>query len=333
MHKKLSTTVRASVGVAAIAMLLVLYLPIWKIELTAPQYPEGLTLRIYADRIGGDVDVVNGLNHYIGMHTLHTRDFVEFIALPWIIGGFAGLGLIVAALNRRSFFYGWAALFCLIAFTSMIDFYRWEYNYGHNLDPDAPIKVPGMAYQPPMLGYKQLLNFGAYSIPDAGGLVFAGVGVLLAVTVVVTERRARRGVSAAALVLVSVMTLPGCGVGPQPIRYGQDNCDFCRMTFTDRRFGGEVCTRTGKVYKFDDLHCLLGSLKAGVPDRKAVSAIYLVNYTGGAWISADAGLLLRSPALHTPMGGDIAVFADSSERSRYQHEYNGEAITWKDLYR
>ena len=60
-----------------------------------------------------------------------------------------------------------------------VDFYRWNYEYGHNLDPNAAIKVPGMAYQPPLIGYKQLLNFGAYSIPDTGGWMLVGAGVLL----------------------------------------------------------------------------------------------------------------------------------------------------------
>ena len=60
-----------------------------------------------------------------------------------------------------------------------IDFYRWNYEYGHNLDPNAAIKVPGMSYQPPLIGYKQLLNFGAYSIPDIGGWMLTGAGILL----------------------------------------------------------------------------------------------------------------------------------------------------------
>jgi copper chaperone NosL len=67
----------------------------------------------------------------------------------------------------------------------MIDFYRWNYNYGHDLDPNAPIQVPGMSYQPPIIGYKQLLNFGAYSIPDTGGWIFMGVGLLLLTAVTI----------------------------------------------------------------------------------------------------------------------------------------------------
>ena len=350
MKKKLSPLQRVVIFLSALGMIAVLYLPIWRIELTAPQYPEGLVLQIYANRIGGDVDVVNGLNHYIGMHTLHTRDFVEFIALPYIIGGFGVLGFLIVLVNRRSFFYGWAALFGLIAFTSMIDFYRWEYNYGHNLDPEAPIKVPGMAYQPPLLGYKQLLNFGAYSIPDTGGWIFAGVGVVIAGILVLDLRRRRQRARVPALVtgVLAVgwfFSLAGCQSGPEPIRYGQDNCAFCKMSFSDRRFGGEVCTKKGKVYKFDDIHCLLASLEAGVPTRGEIAGVFLVDYGGGPWIPADKGFLLRSPDFHTPMGGGNAEGIAGGNAGRIAegiaafasvdvlHRYNGQALLWKDLYR
>lgn len=163
-----------------------LFLPIWKIDLDAPQYPEGLMLNIYANKLGGNVEIINGLNHYIGMKTLHSEDFIEFKMLPFLISGFALIFLLAAVIARKRF-----VLFSLLAFgafgiISMIDFWRWEYNYGHNLDPNAAIIVPGMAYQPPLIGFKQLLNFGAYSIPDIGGWFFVCSGLLLLV-VVITE--------------------------------------------------------------------------------------------------------------------------------------------------
>lgn len=335
MEKKLPSRFRAIVFLLSLALILVLYLPIWKIELSAPQYPEGLTLKIYASHIGGDVDVVNGLNHYIGMHALHTRDFVEFIALPYIIGGFALLGFLVFLVNRRKAFYTWAFLFLLLAATSMLDFYRWEYNYGHNLDPQAPIQVPGMAYQPPLLGYKQLLNFGAYSIPDSGGRIFVGVGVVMAGLLVFdwlgTGQHRRRPAHMAAALLLLCVAFQGCTTGPQPIAYGQDNCSYCKMTFADKRFGGEICTRKGKVYKFDDIHCLLASLQEGTPAREDIGTIYLLDFTGGGWIESSKAYLLKCPGLHTPMGGNTAAFAS---RETLQHsDFNGQQLLWKDLYR
>src|SRR5688572_30938954 len=159
MNTRLKNFTRILCLVSALVLFYVITLPIWRIELAAPQYPEGLVLRIYADKLGGDVQVINGLNHYIGMRTLHSEDFIEFTILPYIIAIFAALGLVVLAINRKKVYTTWVIIFLVFAVVSMIDFWKWEYEYGHELNPDAPIKVPGMSYQPPLIGYKQLLNF------------------------------------------------------------------------------------------------------------------------------------------------------------------------------
>lgn len=338
MGSRLSSFTRLIILVSSLAMIAVLYLPIWQIQLTAPQYPEGLVLKIYANKIGGAVDIINGLNHYIGMATLHTRDFVEFIALPYIIGGFLVLGFLVALINRKRLFYGWFFLFMLMAFTSMIDFYRWEYNYGHNLNPMAPIKVPGMVYQPPLIGYKQLLNFTAYSIPDSGGWIFVGVGVLLTLGLILDLKYSKRSrmkyFSAAATIflITGAISLTGCNTGPEPIHYGQENCDFCKMAIIDRKFGGEVLTKKGRVYKFDDMHCLLGFIQAG--GKKEISSVYFVDFSGShEFIKSGEGFLLKSDALHSPMGGNIAAFQNEDSMRIYQKELQGMLVKWKDLYK
>lgn len=166
----------------SLMMVAVMYFPIWKIDFTAPQYPEGLRLWIHANKLSGDVDIINGLNHYIGMKKLIASEFIEFKALPVIIIGFAILGLLTLIINRKKVFNAWTILFVVIAVVSMADFYRWEYDYGHDLNPEAAIQVPGMAYQPPLIGFKKLLNFTVYSIPDTGGWIFIAVGVMLVTT-------------------------------------------------------------------------------------------------------------------------------------------------------
>jgi len=340
MKRKMSPVTRVITLLASLTMVAVLFLPIWRIELSAPQYPEGLVLKIYANAIGGDVDVVNGLNHYIGMRTLHTRDFVEFIVLPYIIGGFAAIGLLIALVNRRGLFYGWVLLILLIAVTSMIDFYRWEYNYGHNLDESAPIRVPGMAYQPPLIGYKQLLNFGAYSVPASGGWIFAGVGLLLVITGIVEwKRQGRRDVISSrtvmAILLPGILFITSCtGGGPQPIRYGQDNCDFCKMGIADKRFGAEILTNKGKAYKFDDFHCLLAFLDSKVLATKEIADVYLIDFSvDRQWVRADEAHLLKSESLHSPMNGNIAAFKNTDSMNKYAIELRGTPVTWKELYK
>ena len=85
MNNKISNSSRVVLAICGLGLLVVLFAPIWRIELTAPQYPEGLYLSIYASKLAGNVEIINGLNHYIGMKTLHTEDFIEFTVLPWII--------------------------------------------------------------------------------------------------------------------------------------------------------------------------------------------------------------------------------------------------------
>lgn len=186
---------KVMVLVAAIFLAIAIFVPLWYIDMDAPQYPEGLRLLIYPNTIGGDVEIINGLNHYIGMQTLHAENFIEFTLLPYLIGFFAVFAAIVAFVANRKLLYTLFGLFLTFGVVSMVDFYRWLYDYGHNLDPNAAIQVPGMAYQPPMIGFKQLLNFGVFSFPDIGGWMFIGAGVLLALAVVVEWKRNKKTVS------------------------------------------------------------------------------------------------------------------------------------------
>lgn len=182
---------RILVALAALALLIMNMQPIWRIDLAAPQYPEGLYLQIHADRFSGDVDKINGLNHYIGMATIHDEMFPEFSVLPKVIVLLAAIGLVAAAVGRRWSLMGF--LVSLVAFIgwAVYDMWSWGYDYGHNLDPHAAIKVEGMAYQPPLLGHKQLLNFDAWSLPDVGGWVLFVVTAIAFLTYFVEHRRAR----------------------------------------------------------------------------------------------------------------------------------------------
>ncbi|MFA5557704.1 MAG: hypothetical protein AB7D46_03130 [Flavobacteriaceae bacterium] len=190
-QKKLHSTTRILVGMAGAVLFIALFVPIWQIQLTAPQYPEGLELFIHADKLSGDVKIINGLNHYIGMKELHKDDFIEFVVLPYIIVFLGVIGLLTAVVNRRELFFFWVIFFAVFGILTIIRFYLWLYDYGHNLDPKAPIQVPGMSYQPPMIGYKKLLNFGAYSIPVTGGWIMIGA-VVMAIWGVLVETKFKK---------------------------------------------------------------------------------------------------------------------------------------------
>ena len=178
--------------ICGIALIISIFVPLWAIYLEAPQYPEGLGMFLHANKITGDYEIINGLNHYIGMKTIHQEDFWEFKILPYALGFFAVLCFIAAFLNKRKWLYILAALFVIFGIAFMVDFWLWEYDYGHNLDPNAAIVVPGMSYQPPLIGFKQLLNFGAYSYPDIGGWIMFGVAIILLILAFIEFKNSKK---------------------------------------------------------------------------------------------------------------------------------------------
>lgn len=174
---------------ASLVMILPYFFPLWDITLEAPQYPEGLGLEIWIDKIGGQLDIINGLNHYIGMKHIDPASFPELVYMPYIVGALIGLGLLTAIINRKYALVAFAAILVAAGIIGGIDFYLWEYDYGHNLDPRAAIVVPGMSYQPPMFGAKQLLNFRAIAWPGIGGWAIIAAGVAIVTTTIYELRR------------------------------------------------------------------------------------------------------------------------------------------------
>ncbi len=163
-------------------------LPLWRVDLVAPQYPEGLGMLIRVNTVVGvkeqDLNSINNLNHYIGMKRIEPDAIPELRYMPMILGALVVTGLGVAALGKRKVLYAWSVVLGAVLVAGLYDYWKWGYNYGHDLDnATAIIKIPGMTYQPPLIGAKQLLNFTATSWPASGGwaLVLATALISLAI--------------------------------------------------------------------------------------------------------------------------------------------------------
>ncbi len=159
--------------VAALLLLLLFVFPMWSITLTAPQYPEGITMYIWINKITGGNEFtlqnINILNHYIGMKYIVPESIPELTYFPYFVIAMTVMGLIFALLKSRKLYLVWLITMVVLGAMGIYDFYLWEYDYGHNLIETAPIKIPGMVYQPPLFGSKMLLNFKADSYPHWGG--------------------------------------------------------------------------------------------------------------------------------------------------------------------
>jgi len=183
--KKIS---KIAVIIVSVSLIAGYFLPVWEITLEAPQYPEGLGMNIWINKITGDLQTINGLNHYIGMKFIEPDSIKELTIMPFILGGLIALGLIAGITGKRKLLTIFVVVFIVLGIAGAVDFYMWEYDYGHNLREDAAIKIPGMTYQPPLIGTKELLNFVATSWPAAGGWIII-TGGFVSVLVLMYEVR------------------------------------------------------------------------------------------------------------------------------------------------
>lgn len=176
--------------IAGSLMLLWLFVfPMWVIRLEAPQYPIPLGMDIHINEITGenpnDLKNINIMNHYIGMAEI-PETIPEFAVFPAVIIIMVLFGVGVGLKGGPNWFLAWFILMSLLGIAGMVDFYIWEYNYGHSLDPKAIMSFANedgspMAYQPPLIGTKHILNFTAHSYPKiAAYLMFVGMAMTLA---------------------------------------------------------------------------------------------------------------------------------------------------------
>jgi copper chaperone NosL len=162
---------RAMVYLAAFVLLAAFAAPLWHYDFSAPQYPEGLPMTIYINHLGGRIDLVNELNHYVGMLKIDEKSFPELTVMPWLVAILC-VGDIAAAASGRLWAVGvWLVFFAASSLILLGDFWWWLYAYGHNLDPHAAIRIA--PFTPRLFGSYTLMNFHIVSYPGWGGIAMA----------------------------------------------------------------------------------------------------------------------------------------------------------------
>ena len=341
--KRLHPATRILLVLGLIAMAFAWNQPAWQIKLWAPQYPEGLAMQIWLNNITGDVDVINGLNHYIGMREIEVEKFPEFKLMKGILLAMIAIGTLPVLTGRRPFLWAFVLVLFAAAVAGLADYWYWSREFGHNLDPKAAISVPGMTYDPPLIGYKVILNFVAFSAPAIGGYLLIGSGVLASALLgwEIWSNRARRasasrpaGLAAIALMAGAMMLLPGCDSGPQPIHFGKDSCAECNMTIVDKRFGAEFVTGKGKVFKFDDVNCLVEFIEREPHSSDSTARSFIVAFNeGGELVEAGQLVFVTHKKLRTPMRSHVAAFRarQAAQATLDELGVGGAFLTWDEV--
>jgi hypothetical protein len=195
LDSPLDVSPRVLLVLAFISLIPTYVAPLYNMTMFAPQYQEGLRLDIYSYKLEGgnqnqDIKEINVLNHYIGMKDLVTEDFTEFKWLPFVVGIFGLLFLRAAVLGKTSHLVDVAVLYVYFGLFALWSFGYKMYQYGHNLDPKAAVRVD--PFMPPMFGYKKLANFEVYSYPQLGSYALAASALLLLLALFLSWRQWRR---------------------------------------------------------------------------------------------------------------------------------------------
>jgi copper chaperone NosL len=193
----LSLSARLILFLSIISVFFVFGHPLWTISFRSNQYPDPLRMAIHIDHLAGqktemrdDLREINSLNHYIGMRPLTERDFPEFLWMPFVIGMIVLLILRAVVFGRLRDLVDIAVLYGYFGLFSAWDFYHRMWSYGHELSPEAAIKVD--PFMPPMFGEHKIANFWISSFPGGASYALGAFGILILIALGVAVWRGWR---------------------------------------------------------------------------------------------------------------------------------------------
>ncbi len=100
----------------------------------------------------------------------------------------------------------------------------------------------------------------------------------------------------------------------------------------DKKFGAELVTKKGKVYKFDDLNCFINFYHSGYEPIEDFTHKLVVDYANpGKLIKATDAFYLKSPEIRSPMDGQIAAFEMKPSMDTFKKQWNGIYLVWGEV--
>ena len=134
-----------------------------------------------------------------------------------------------------------------------------------------------------------------------------------------------------ALILLAILFL-SCSNEPEPLRYGKDACYLCKMTLMDKKFGAELVTAKGKVYKFDDANCMVNFINSDYLADETIVHKLIVDYAQPEkLISAEKAFYLKSDDIRSPMASQVAAFETEEAMLKYKPKFKAILLNWREL--
>lgn len=129
--------------------------------------------------------------------------------------------------------------------------------------------------------------------------------------------------------LISLIWI-GCNQQPEAIRYGQDACAHCRMIIADEKFGSELITQKGKIYKFDSIECL--AMYWNQFSKNDIHSLWVTDFKNpGQWVRADQAQFLQSSNVPSPMGMFLSGYSGDYDAQSMQKQFDGDVLNWQQV--
>ena len=133
-------------------------------------------------------------------------------------------------------------------------------------------------------------------------------------------------------VFFTVITFASCGSEPEPINYGHDECEFCRMLITDNKYGAELVTDKGKIYKFDSIECMIEfSLVKNTLGDTNNKHLITDFYNPDNLVDARKSFYVKNDKVRSPMGLNVTAFIGEEQAEKFISENGGEKLSWVEV--
>ncbi|HPM30591.1 MAG TPA: nitrous oxide reductase accessory protein NosL [Chryseolinea sp.] len=126
--------------------------------------------------------------------------------------------------------------------------------------------------------------------------------------------------------------LCSCSVEPTPLVYGKDSCHACKMTLMDKKFGAEIVTTKGKVFKFDDVNCMISLLNTEKIDDHEIAFYLVIDFANPEkFVNAKDAQYVKSDKVRSPMASEVAAFSKKEDSAAANKEWKGILLSWGEL--
>jgi copper chaperone NosL len=133
-------------------------------------------------------------------------------------------------------------------------------------------------------------------------------------------------------ILFAALLLASCSPKPEPIDYGNDICDFCKMNITDNKYAAELVTSKGKVYKFDSIECLFQFKDLEFKSDDEIHSELVNDFSNpGELIDLKKAFFLKSEVFRSPMGMNVLSVSSEEKLNEIKSQHGGEVLTYSEV--